>query len=173
MARHMRLSGLSASRPSSLRRSGWVLGNSATQGMPKATASFARATIPSTDQRETPGRLAIGFSTACPSVTNRGQMKSAGVSTISRCMARLQPVARVRRRRSAGKGAVMVAVIASGLDHFRASCKKVGTGFLQKRCDHKNLDGVRDASRTPVEGYSAATDAASRRSFSRRRSALA
>ena len=35
----MRLSGLCASRPSSLRRSGGVLGNSATQGMPSAIAS--------------------------------------------------------------------------------------------------------------------------------------
>ena len=47
---------------------------------------------------------AIGSSTPLPSVTNSGQIRSAGVSTVSRCSARLQAVARVRRRRSGGIG---------------------------------------------------------------------
>ena len=38
-----------------------------------------------------------------PSVTNSGQIRLAGSSVVSRCIARLQPVERVRRRRVAGK----------------------------------------------------------------------
>ena len=70
--------------------------------MPAACASLARSTIRSTDQRETPGSDPIGSSTPCPSVTNRGQMKSLGVRRFSACIARLQAEARVRRKRSAG-----------------------------------------------------------------------
>ena len=66
------------------------------------TASFARAAIPSSDQRDTPGSVAIGSSTPSPSVTNSGQTRSAGVSTVSRWSARLHAAARVRRRREAG-----------------------------------------------------------------------
>ena len=49
-----------------LRRSCGVLGNSAMQGMPRSRASLARSAIRSTDQRDTPGRVAIGSSTPCP-----------------------------------------------------------------------------------------------------------
>ena len=73
--------------------------------MPSATASLARAAMPSSDQRDTPGSEAIGSSMPRPSVTNSGQIRSAGVSAVSRCSARLQAAARVRRRRSAGKAA--------------------------------------------------------------------
>src|SRR3546814_9465855 len=62
VARHMRLSGFSASFPSALRFSGGVLGKRARQGMPASRASLARATIRSTDQRDTPGRLDTGRS---------------------------------------------------------------------------------------------------------------
>ena len=66
------------------------------------------APIRSTDQRETPGRVAIGSSTPSPSVMNSGQIRSAGVSTVSATSARLQAAARVRRRRRAGKAAWLI-----------------------------------------------------------------
>src|SRR3546814_1028905 len=65
--------------------------------MPRSRASFARVTMPSTDQRETPGRLATGCSTPSPSTTNSGQTRSAGVSTVSAWRRRLHPAARGRR----------------------------------------------------------------------------
>src|SRR5207253_10146600 len=57
------------------------------------------------DQRETPGRVAIGSSTPCPSATNKGQIRSAAVRLVSATIARLQGAERVRRRRRAGKAA--------------------------------------------------------------------
>ena len=60
------------------------------QGIPSSRASFAFAPIRSTDQRETPGKLAIGSSAPCPSQMNRGQIRSAGVTTFSPTIARLQ-----------------------------------------------------------------------------------
>src|SRR5690606_1017658 len=108
VARHIRLSILSASAPSSLRLSAGVLGNSAMHGMPRSRASFARSTIRSTDQRETPGRAATGSSTPLPSEMNKGQIRSAGVRTVSRTIALVQADTRGRRRRVRGNALFVV-----------------------------------------------------------------
>ena len=75
------------------------------QGMPSAVASLARSPIRSTDQRDTPGKVAIGSSTPSPSQTNSGQIRSDGVSTVSATSARLHAAARVRRILRTGKEA--------------------------------------------------------------------
>src|SRR3546814_9358209 len=103
MARHMRLTGLSASLPLSSRSLSGVLGKRAMHGMPRFLASRARSTSLSTDQRETPGKVAMGSSTPLPSVTKSGQMRSDALRTVSATSDRDHWVARDRSRRTAGR----------------------------------------------------------------------
>ena len=70
--------------------------------MPSAAASRAVAASRSPDSRSTPGIEAIGSRVSCPSVTNSGQIRSAGLSSVSATIARDQAWARLRRGRSAG-----------------------------------------------------------------------
>src|SRR3546814_365449 len=105
MARHMRLSGLSASLPLSSRSVGGGLGKRAMHGMARFLASRARSARLSTDQRETPGKVAMGSSTPRPSVTKSGQMRSDALRTVAATSDRDHWVARDRRRRTAGKEA--------------------------------------------------------------------
>ncbi len=84
VARHTRFSGLKASRPSSERSLGSVLGKSAIAGMPSLTASSAAATTLSMERRSTPGMEAMGTRLLRPSTTNSGQIRS---STPSWCSA--------------------------------------------------------------------------------------
>jgi hypothetical protein len=49
--------------------------------------------------RSTPGSVRMAVRSFRPSITNSGQIRSCGVSTVSRTMSRIQPV-----RRSCGAG---------------------------------------------------------------------
>ena len=77
-----------------------VLGNSAMQGMPRSRASRARATMPVDRPARHARQAGDRLLRASPSVTNSGQIRSAGVSTVSACRRRLQA-----RRGCGGGGA--------------------------------------------------------------------
>ena len=66
-----------------------MCGKTAIAGMPRAFASFAAAAQPFTDSRLTPGMAATGTSPS-PSCTTIDQIRSAGVSTVSRTRRRTQ-----------------------------------------------------------------------------------
>ena len=103
VARQTRLSALKASPPSSVRSLASVYGKSAIAGMPSATASSAALATRSTLMRSTPGMDSTGMRLPFPSVTNIGQIRSAGVSTFSATSRRDHPALRLRRMRTAGK----------------------------------------------------------------------
>ena len=102
VARQTRLSGLVASRPSSVRLSGSVYGNSAIAGIPSASASSAAATTRSTVMRSTPGIDAMGRRLLRPSITNSGQIRSAGDRVFSATRRRDHADWRMRRGRMDG-----------------------------------------------------------------------
>ena len=76
--------------------------------MPSFAASSAAWAAKSTDSRSTPGMEAMGTRLFSPSITNSGQMKSAGESAVSATSARDQAWRRKRRMRRAGKEDVFV-----------------------------------------------------------------
>src|SRR5262245_11237469 len=109
MARHTRLSGLSASLPPASRRPGSVYGNSATQGIFSAMARAAARTAWSTESRSTPGMESTGILWPVPSTRNSGQIRSSTVSMCSRTIRRAQSARRLRRGRVARSSWVSVA----------------------------------------------------------------
>ena len=101
MARHTKLSGLTASLPASSRCFGSVYGNSARQGIARAAARSASRTASSTDSRSTPGMESTGTRVFTPSTRNRGQIRSCVLSSCSRTRRRAHSALRLRRGRLA------------------------------------------------------------------------
>ena len=97
-----RLSGLKASSHVDDFSSVGVYGKRAITVMPRFAASFAARTARSIVIRATPGIEGTGSETSFPSITNIGQIKSAGVKIFSRTKFRIQSVRRKRRGRIAG-----------------------------------------------------------------------
>src|SRR5260221_83263 len=98
-ARHTMLSGLPASLPPSSRRFGSVYGNSARQGIASAAARSASRTASSTDSRSTLGMEATGTRVFTPSTRNSGQIRSYVLSSCSRTRRRDHSALRLRRGR--------------------------------------------------------------------------
>ena len=86
-------------RPSSRRR---CRGKTAMAGTPRARASRAASAARATDRRGAPGMEATGTSGSRPSCTTIDQIRSDGVSVLSRTRARTHGAWRRRRRRRAG-----------------------------------------------------------------------
>ena len=78
-----------------------MCGNTAMAGTPSALASRAAAAAPAIVSRSTPGIEATGMASS-PSWTTIDQIRSAGVSTLSRTSRRVQSAWRSRRRRRVG-----------------------------------------------------------------------
>ena len=68
-------------------------------GMPSALASFAASTQRGRDRRGLPGMEGIGISGSVPPWTTSDQIRSDGVSTLSRTIRRVQSAWRRRRGR--------------------------------------------------------------------------
>lgn len=101
--RQTKLSGLIASRASSVFNLGSVAGKTAIAGIPNSAASVAARLSESSPKRLTPGRLWIGCSPLGWSTTKSGQIKSSTVSLVSDTKRRDQSCRRNRRIRTAGK----------------------------------------------------------------------
>ena len=101
IARGMTPPGSAARLPSASFRAPSMWGKMAMAGMPSRRASTAARAQSFTDRRLTPGMEATGTSPS-PSCTTIDQIRSAGVSTVSRTRRRIQSAWRRRRRRRAG-----------------------------------------------------------------------
>ena len=107
MARLPILSGSHARAQSSVRLAWSEWGKMQIAGMFSRAARSAARRAPSRVRRSTPGIEAISPSAPATSVTKIGQIRLAGVRFRSDTIARMLALRRSRRRRPAGKGAMM------------------------------------------------------------------
>jgi hypothetical protein len=77
-------------------------GKTAMAGMPSSRACTAALAASSTESRSTPGMEGTGTRGSGPSCSTIDQIRSAGVSTLSRTSRRTQSAWRIRRGRAAG-----------------------------------------------------------------------
>ena len=115
-ARLGRLSGSHAASHASVFKCASMEGNTQSAGIPRERASSAAATARSIVRRVTPGMEGTASSRSWPSITKIGQIRSCGLSRVSRTMSRSAGVRRTRRGRAMGKGAMVgrMGILAGG-----------------------------------------------------------